>query len=365
MRIILILPGQKNAYSNLFEVYADLNNALQSLGIESRIVEIRFKESAGFPFGDVDSVDEEKLSDFLYSAAGRNTVFVTVDDHSIVRWLHKNRKIENLVIWAHYFYGARYIFRLYRDSSAEFTTTFRTRLLNLFAASIPNSATIRLSGFYWKTLIRYPIFSQSIWTGLLLERVYSIPVTGMVLIPVDQGLYNFPEEEKREGTLIFLGERRETDLRSLQSVLKTVDAQVLSRLDYFGNEETGKIFEEAYGIKINFIGKIGRRDLLRNYSEHFMTIAPIFDGNFEMVPIQSLMCGTPVISFAQPFLEVTGENDMTANIRNLGEVRRKVQQWKGLSAEARKSMKASILEKMDSKKVAKDLLSYLETLGFH
>lgn len=365
MKIILILPGQKNVYSILFEVYADLNNALQYLGIESRIVEVRFKDSTRFPFGDVESIDEEKLPDFLYSAADKNTVFVTVDDHAIVRWLYKNRKIENLVIWAHYFYGARFIFRLYRNSSAELTTTLRTRLLNLFAACIPNSATFRLYSFYWKTLLRYSVFSQSIWTGLLLERVYSIPVTGMVRIPVDHRLYNFPEEEKREGALIFLGERRETDLRSLQSVLKTVDPQVLSRLDYFGNEETGKIFEEAYGIKINFIGKIGRRDLLRSYSEHFMTIAPIFDGNFEMVPIQSLMCGTPVISFAQPFLEVTGENDMMANIRNLGEVRCKVQQWKGLSAEARKSMKAAILEKMDSRKVAKDLLNYLETLGFH
>ncbi len=364
MRLILILPSQNSIFSNLYEVYADLNSALTSLGIENKIVEVRIGGVSNFPFGKVDNVTMAELPRYINSAADRNTVFVTVDDYTLVKWLNQNEKIENLIIWAHYFYGSRFIFQLYRNNRTVLHTPITSRLRNLFAATIPNSMAIQISRFYRRTLLTYPVFSQSIWTGLLLERMFSVPVLGTIHIPVNEELYNFEEPEKRDGILIFLGNAGETDLKLLNRVLSALDPDLLSRLDYFGNEKIGKEFEDIYKIRMNFIGKLERKCLLRQYSDHLITISPIFDGNFEMVPIQSLLCGTPVISFAQPFLEVTGENNMTANIQNLGEIKYKVKQWRNLDENEKKSIRRSILEKMESRKVAQDFLRHLKNLGF-
>lgn len=365
MKLILVLPSQANQYSNLYEVFADLNSGLTSIGIESKIVEVKMSGDAVYPFGSVERIKMTELFNFFSSQSDRNTVFVTVDDHNLVKWLSKNKKIQNLVIWAHYFYGARYIFQSYRNSNPVFSLTFMEKLRNLLASMIPNFIARRVSGFYWKALCRYPVFSQSIWTGLLLERVFSIPVLGTILIPVEQSLYNFQQTKKRYGILVFLGNSGETDLASLFEVLHNLEPDLITRLDYFGNEKAGKIFCNVYGIKMNFIGKVSRKNLLRAYSEHMITITPIFDGNFEMVPIQSLLCGTPVISFAQPFLEIIGQNDMIANIRNIGEIKYKVKLWRNLDQQVRKLIRTTIFEKMDNKKVAKDLIFRLESIGFH
>ncbi|PSN81861.1 hypothetical protein B9Q01_09745 [Candidatus Marsarchaeota G1 archaeon OSP_D] len=52
-----------------------------------------------------------------------------------------------------------------------------------------------------------------------------------------------------------------------------------------------------------------------------VTITPIYNGNFEMVPIESLLSGTPVITYIQPFIEVTGQSLLIANINNKKELK--------------------------------------------
>lgn len=364
MKIVLILPGQKSVYSNLYEVYADLNNALLSLGKESSIVEVKYDENTKFPFGDVDLLDFSGLNNLLNSGYDTNTVFLTVDDHPIVRWLSKRQKVNNLVIWAHYLYGQRYLFPSYRGAETGLPVDSANRMRNRFASWIPNVMAIRLSGLYQRTLKMYPTFAQSLWTGLLLERMFSVPVLGTLLIPADRRLYDFPMPSKREDVLVFLGDASDTDLNALEATLNTLGNDMNSNIDYFGDRETGRIFADEFGREMNFMGRVERNELLREYSEHEFTITPVFNGNFEMVPIQSLLCGTPVISFNQPFMEVTGESDMIANIHNPGEIRNKVQMWKKLDMVSRQEMRSIIFEKMDSRKVARNLLRHLEYLGF-
>jgi hypothetical protein len=118
----------------------------------------------------------------------------------------------------------------------------------------------------------------------------------------------------------------------------------------------------TYGIKMNYLGKISREDLIKEYSLHFLTIAPVFNGNFEMVPIQSLLSGTPVITYLQPFMELTGECIMVANINNLIEVKDKIIAWKDLNVLTREKIKSIILERMNAKRVANDLLYKLSKL---
>jgi len=365
VKITLILPGQKSVYSILYEGYADLNSALISLGIESRIIIVKCGEYAKFPFGDVDVTDFSDLNDLFDASMDKDTVFLTVDDHHMIRWLGKRKRVTNLVIWAHYLYGQRYVLPLYRDMETGLPVDSANRIINLFSSWIPNTLAIQSSGFYWRTLKMYPVFAQSLWTALMLERIFSVPVLGTLLIPVDRNFYEFPTQNKREGVLVFLGDASDTDLNTLNKTLTLLDSDDISRIDYFGERKSGEIFEKKFGRKMNFIGKVERRELLKEYSEHELTISPIFNGNFEMVPIQSLLCGTPVISFNQPFMEVTGESDMIANIHNAGEIKNKVRMWKSLTTDSRQTIRNIIFEKMESKKVGESLLKQLRNLGFH
>lgn len=365
MKIILILPNQDSIHSIFYEIYADLNFGIRSLGIESEIVEVDLGRKARYPFSKIDIISISHLSDFFKSNINYDTFFITVDDYTILKWLNKNNRIKNLLIWAIYFYGAKFIFKTYRHSNNFYSIPFAKNLKNLISGMIPSALALKVSGFYWKTLKKYPIFCQSVWVELLLKRVYGIPVLGTILIPINRDFYNFPIPYKREGILIFLGNAGETDLSSLYNVLRYADCNLFGKMDYFGNENAGKIFEQHYRIKLNFIGKVSRENLLRAYSQHYFTIAPIFDGNFEMVPIQSLLCGTPVISFPQPFLEVTGENSLIANIENIGEVKSKIKQWSVVNGDERRSIQTKILQKMESNIVAATLLNYIKNLDLH
>lgn len=359
MKISLLLPSQKNAYSNLYEVYNDLYKALMNSGVSCEIVEIRDTGNVEFPFYPVKEIRLDQLSSYINSQSAQDTYFLTVDDLYILRWLYRRPKIRNMFIWLHYFYGAKYLFKSYRISRKPLADSFGRRIVKSVSGMVPNEIAIIQSKFYWNNLSRYPLFSQSLWTGMLTERVYSIPVLGNIYIPIDQKLFTFTPEIKREGILVFLGDASDTDLLALWRIIKVLQQEHFGTIYYFGNELSGIKFRDSYGVKMNFIGKVSRNELIRHYGSHFVTIAPVFNGNFEMVPIQSLLAGTPVVSFTQPFMEVTGESDMIANIHNLGEVRRKAKLWKVLDLEIRNSVKSKILEKMDSKKIADDLVSML------
>jgi len=123
----------------------------------------------------------------------------------------------------------------------------------------------------------------------------------------------------------------------------------------------GLIFNKKFNENIKYLGKLDRKDLSKEYSKHLVTITPIYNGNFEMVPIESLLSGTPVITYIQPFIEVTGQSVLIANINNKKEIKRKFNYWfsNDLSHDL-KIMKGKILDVMDNAKVARDLLNYLE-----
>ena len=129
-----------------------------------------------------------------------------------------------------------------------------------------------------------------------------------------------------------------------------------------GFEPVAELFESHFHIKLEYAGKLSREELSACYRSHFLTICPIFNGNFEMVPVESLMSGTPVISFVQPFMEVTGQSEMVANILNLSEIKAKVLLWRKLDGEIRERERNRILGDMDSRKVADQLITYINDI---
>jgi len=363
MKIILLLPSQLSKFSNLYEVYYDLYLGLIYLNSDVEIIEIKknFKTTK-FPYMNIKSVEINHLKDFIFENMNDNTYFVTVDDFDIMLEIAKIGKIQNFLIWAHYFYGHRFIFKRYRYVD-PILNNFKDIIVNRLIGYIPQSLSFIKSKFYYDALSNNFVVSQSLWTGLLIERVYSIPIRGILKIPINSEMYNLNLNTERKNILIFLGNKRETDLSSLFKIITLIRKFYKDvKLDYFGNNSTGEIFQQHYNIKLNYLGKIEREELLYIYNTHILTITPIYNGNFEMVPIHSLLCGTPVITYMQPFMEVTGDNLMIANINNTKEIENRIVQWRDIDIKIKVDIKNNILNEMDNKIIAKKLLEFINEI---
>ena len=350
--INLVLPKQSSVYSDLYNVYYDLFLGLNKLNIKARILLTKVDERNTYPQYDNNVKIEEISLEALDELLKDGNVYVLPDDFSLLKKIkYENLTIKNYLIWAHYFYGHRFLFKKYRDLPYRNYGVDRKYTLIEY---LPIKFAYWSSKFYVSALKGKPIVAQSLWTLLLLERVYNLPVLGLLRIPVEASLYPL-ENDKESSALIYLGSKEDTDLEALYhtlKVLKEVDKDI--KFDSFGNEHLARIVSQHY--KVNYLGKLNRRELNEEYGKHLLTISPIYNGNFEMVPIQSLLCGTPVITFIQPFMEVTGESQLIANIEYVQEIRNKIKLWKNDIKDLRITTRKKILEEMDNEVVAKKLV---------
>jgi hypothetical protein len=324
MKILLLLPTQSSRFSDLYNVFNDLHMGLGKIGYKSEIVEIKKSGVEGFPYSTVRNIEIDALGRFINDNVSDDTYFVTVDDIDVMKEISRIGKIQNFLVWAHYFFGARFIFKRYRQKPYENFGVKRHH--NLFGL-VPSNIFGLIGRSYYSALKNNGIVAQSLWTDLLMERVYNIDVKGVLYIPIEASYY-VTSKEKEDKVLIFLGNDMETDLYSLESAIRKI-TRINSRIEFdsFGNRDTMDFFNKRFNRNIKYLGKLERKDLNTEYSRHLATIAPIYNGNFEMVPIQSLLCGTPVISFMQPFMEVTGRSSMIANIQNINDVEVKSGKW--------------------------------------
>ena len=360
LRIILLVPSQKNRHSVINNIFDDLCLALDAIEVQWERVIVN---TPGLKCDDyekkVKTIEGNDIEKYIKSNSKMETIFVTIDDFYITKMLYGRKEKANLLIWANYFYGHRFIFRRYNEIDRLFPISFFNRLLRKISELIPIFILSAISRKYHGTLAKANVVSQSIWTDLLLERVYSIKTKGILPIPVNKDFLPINVQERKSKLLLFLGNYDETDLSSLYNTIRAVEGVMnIESIDYFGTEETGKIFQQHFHVELKYVGKISRDELSMCYRSHFLTICPIFNGNFEMVPVESLMSGTPVISFIQPFMEITGYSPMVANILNISEIRSKTLLWKKLDNEIREKERNRILDVMDSRKVAEQLVKY-------
>ncbi|MGC8622082.1 MAG: hypothetical protein ACP5U0_09225 [Caldisphaera sp.] len=355
-KITLLLPQQRSRYSDLYNVYNDLFLGFKKIGIESEILLINFdREYSDFPYFSIDKTNVYDLKEIIYS---KNEFFVAVDDFRLMYHFSRNDiKSNNLLIWAHYFYGHKFIFERYKKLLKDnLGTPIKYRLLDFF----PLSLLMRNAKFYYTPLKNNKTVAQSLWTDLLLERVYNIFTQGLLYIPVEYNYYNIGKVEKINRALIYLGGREDTDLNALKkivNILKEIDKDL--EFDFFGDEYIGEYFNKKFNENIIYLGKLERKQLTIEYSKHMLTISPVYNGTFEMVPIQSLLSGTPVITYIQPFMEVTGQSVLIANISNSSEIKRKFKMWQTNLDDKFNILKKRILSIMDNKIVAMELINYL------
>jgi len=349
-KVYLLLPKQSSIYSAIYDVYNDLYLGLKSINTHSKIILLNLDErNAPFPYFKTEEYSARDIPSILDSEG----FFLTIDDFSLLKSLYKYGVGRKLLIWAHIFYGHRFLFRRYVDLPRR---NFGQRDVTFIANLLPSFLLHWKARFYIETLNRNRVIAQSLWTDLLLERVYNIKTEGVLYIPIEPTYYDV-KVEKTNSLLIYFGNIIDTDLIALKNVLDELTKTNSNiKLDYFGDKNIGEFFSRKYGFNLNYLGKLDRKKLSEEYARHTATIAPVYNGNFEMVPIQSLLSGTPVISFIQPFMEVTGRSEVVANISNVHEVKTKYKYWSYSSSESIQRIKDKILSVMLNTKVADELM---------
>ena len=326
----------------------------------AEVVEIENKSLGKSLFDPTFIVKRESLEAAIQLIEGGKP-FITIDDFYLLSQFHRLKtNLESCLMWATYFYGQRYIFNQYR--MLDRPNKIRDRFADKISGYIPSNLYLKQARFYIEPLNRCNIIAQSSWTSLLLNRVYSLTCKGIVYPPINPDYYDTDlDAERAKRALIFLGGESDTNLKELFDILRVImnDHDKLE-LHAFGSRKMADQFVNSYGIHIEFHSDIERRKLSTLYNSSLFTICPIYNGNFEMVPIESLIVGTPVISYIQPFIEVTGDSRLIANIQNKMEVIDKVRLWTNDDlTDERATMRRRILSRMNNKKVANDLLQLM------
>jgi hypothetical protein len=356
-RVLLLIPRQSSRFSVTYNIMNDLYMGLREVGADPELYLLDDRGGEGIPSVPVRTVGLEETVELLSSD---EAPLVTVDDYLIMRAIY-DRRINNpsLTIWAIYFYGHAFFLPRYRNLwRANFGVPLRIRALRL----LPEPLWRRLSRFYWIPLARHRTVALSLWTALLLGRTYDVPVSGVLYPPIEPSYYIGGEVRERRA-LVYLGGRMDTDLAALDRVLRILGSEISGiGFDCFGDEEVGRIYNRKFGVELSCLGKLDRADLGREYARHLMTVAPVYNGNFEMVPIESLLAGTPVITYLQPFIEVVGDTPLVANLEDEVAVRLRVRSWirgRGLDVEL-DAVRERILGMMDPRRAATKLLRIVD-----
>jgi glycosyltransferase involved in cell wall biosynthesis len=356
--ITFILYQRGSSFEVMHAVYTDLYYGFKELGITPEMVEITDQGLGASQFSP-DFPVRRINADTFTSLLDKDKLFLTDDSYSTVRLLGKTDRNNNLIVWVHYVYGHKFVFKQYRD--LPFGLPYWERLQLRAIEFVPPVLTIRQAKWYTHALKKAKIISQSLWTGMLVNRVYNLKCSGIVYIPVDPSYYDVDIEQERESKcLIFFGSNYDMDIDQLRLITE-IARGVIPGIEFegFGNRLLASQFEHETGISIRFHNSVERRRLSQIYSSCIFTICPIYNGTFEKVPIESLLNGTPVISYIQPFMEVTGETDLVANIQNTAEVRSRLKEWvMGDLSRERKEIKERILSVMEHKKIARDFLRH-------
>ena len=277
MKLIILIPIQKSRYSVMYNDFDSLISALDEMNVTWEKILVK-KPRIEYDGDDihVKIIEGRDLKRYIETNTHRETIFLTIDDYYIMKILFRLNTKDNLLIWAHYFLGHRFIFRRYNNIDRLFHVSFISRIFGTLSGMLPNSILRILFHKYVETLKHANVVSQSIWTDLLLERVYSIRTLGILPIPLNQGSLPINLQERAAKLLLFLGNYDETDLSSLYDAIEAVKGVTqIDGIDFFGTEKTGKLFESHFHIKVEYVGKLSREELSVCYRSHFLTICPI------------------------------------------------------------------------------------------
>lgn len=355
--LIFLVPLRYSKYDVVYSIFEDIFKALSNYEVSFKFYALKDIDNKDFvlPNFPIEIRSAEDITDVL----NNNQKFFTVDDYRIVRFLSKNRiRNNNAMIWSLYFYGHKFLFKEYNSKIIK--KEFKDRVINVAQLTIPRGIQNLKTDWFIKTLKEYRLTSLSIWNALLLNRVYELRCEDILYPPID--LNYFQHFNKKEDiVIVFIGNNYDTDLVSLKGCINVI-RETMPELEFqfFGNREIGINFATNNNIEMKYLGKPNRSELANLLSKAVFSINPIYNGNLEMFPLESLLAGTPIISFIQPFLEIIGITNNFCNIIDYKKIKNSIKSWKSeKNEESIKRDQLRIRDVLDSNKFVNNLCKIL------
>ena len=160
--------------------------------------------------------------------------------------------------------------------------------------------TSRLIGLLdWRHLVRAGALSERIYaSSQYLVDWYSargVPVRGTIPVYLADGFYPSTSNPSREYVLAYMG--KELDTEGLRALARTGIPVKL-----FGSKSEGwvrKTIGDPPPPNIEVLGRVSSEELRSLYSNALFTAFMFTEESFGLVPVESMACGTPVLTYAQ------------------------------------------------------------------
>jgi len=129
----------------------------------------------------------------------------------------------------------------------------------------------------------------------LLNFVYGIQPTTVLAPPVDTELFSLDQDAHKNCILIFTGREGDNNDYGLIPYIVETSERYSMKIEIFGENPIPKDANiDMSGIKMN--GKLTDQELVALYNRSAVTICIQKQEYFGYVPVESLSCGTPVIT---------------------------------------------------------------------
>jgi glycosyltransferase involved in cell wall biosynthesis len=257
---------------------------------------IEFLSKLGFDFCDISSIN------------GKEYDLILTDDYiERLKILRKVKGVFRKAVYAQILYGVHSISAIYKPLLPKEKLTFS------IAKCVPFSILKRRFTKLLNTVDVIIANSQN--TSNLLYLLYGIESDGVVYPPVDETVFK-PQSTKGDlsEVMVYCGSNAgDTDFMLLKQILKLlVSSKYIRKINLLGNRATYRFLNDmASNPMINILEKIDDSELAGIYSNDILTISPQEWETFGYVPIESVVCGTPVLAFAsQPFAELVQNKEI-------------------------------------------------------
>jgi glycosyltransferase involved in cell wall biosynthesis len=294
MSIALLVAFEKNPYSGVVRPFINWANALRDRAIVavygcSDLLENYVRDKAdlnGFRF-----VNDKSFHGLVRKLEHDSVDHLLSDDHLPRLKLlleAKGQTGAKCVVYSQVLYGMHSIGYFHKD-----LLDFKTKL----ALSASSAFPFRFVSSRFKGLMRKmdTVVPNSRFTALMLNVLYGIEPVGVTYPPVDTHVFKPSGAKANEKeVLVYLGSNAgDTSSRLCQRVADALDDKV--KIHLLGNE---RLYQKYLRLnkKLVYHRGVSDEELAELYSTVHLTVTPQIWETFGLVHVESLSCGTPVLT---------------------------------------------------------------------
>ena len=287
-----------------------------------------------------------------------HNLYIMNDEINLLKQFY-NVRLHTIPVYVTNFAGYQFLFSRY----TEWLTCggFHERMRKSFIKYMPKVFFNLYYKRYLQVLSNSNVYALSVYQALNINRIGNIRMSGTIYPPIDTTLFK-SKPKKKNYIVVYLGNCTDTNTFDLTNILSRIKDKIKDyELISLGNRNLSTKISASTGIEVTHFPYLERVELYKFLSEAFFFINPIFNGDFEITPIESLLSETPVVSYILPFMEVTGQSKLIANIENYDEVESKIKMWMDMDiSEEFCILKEKISKAMDCKIIAKKIYCSLK-----